>query len=760
MKMRLCPALVSVLVLSSALLAPDAGADTIPITITDSGRYSFIANPLDHGGGNYLEDVLAATGGLQGGEVVLLGDCDSDYLDHGPLHPQFMIVLYNAGAQAAGYPSDWTDGGGIPIPGEVLDPDSLLYFIPPGTLSLPPGKGFFIQNPNPTEILNFTGTALPAGPTTMPCSCGKTNLVSSKDGNPLNYPKTYNDIVGSPPVEGSELWQWRGNGFTVFTFNSCAWSRSGFPIGSAPSVRIGEGVYIKVPCGPPNDLCANALPITLGITYGSTVNATPSPSGSLTGQYLNSPDVWYTFTTPCPGGLVTLDTCPDPCGGHPHFDTVLQVYTGTCGALLSQIAVNNNNPACANPLNSKVSFTAAPNVTYYIRVAGNLGATGFFALNAAYVATVLSAPANDSCAGATLIKCNETKTFQTCAATTGGPVTVGCPFNNDRWFKYIPDCNGTVVVDTCGSFFDTVLGVYRGSCGSLILDGCNDNATAGPCAGSPQSRVTFTATALTTYYIRVGGSTAGAVGTAKLSVTGPNPTLGTCPPTGCLVKKQRVFQLVGNSTANAWAWCLSSPCCFNLSGTVPAGTVASGQPAPALVAAMVASINAACPGLATQLASPNNSQFKIKACICGNCDTAFPFIFRVGAAGSSCDDMCIVNSPLIVSATGPCVFNPSISEVPLSGEDCNQNGEDDALDILTGTSLDADQNGVPDECQVRLNIAHTSLDNGMAVSWGATDAILEQSTNVTGPWSEVLGGASPYNVDPAGSRGFFRLRLP
>ena len=33
------------------------------------------------------------------------------------------------------------------------------------------------------------------------------------------------------------------------------------------------------------------------------------------------------------------------------------------------------------------------------------------------------------------------------------------------------------------------------------------------------------------------------------------------------------------------------------------------------------------------------------------------------------------------------------------GEDCNENGEDDAIDIYCGTSLDEDSNGIPDECE-------------------------------------------------------------
>ena len=125
--------------------------------------------------------------------------------------------------------------------------------------------------------------------------------------------------------------------------------------------------------------------------------------------------------------------------------------------------------------------------------------------------------------------------------------------------------------------------------------------------------------------------------------------------------------------------------------------------------------------------------------------------------------MCVVirtNPKNPIPTTGPCAFNPYIGEEPLSELDCNQNGEDDTLDILTGTSLDADENGVPDECALRLNIAYDALGNEAVITWGAADAILEQSANITGPWSAVPNATSPYLIPPATgtTNRFFRLR--
>ena len=63
----------------------------------------------------------------------------------------------------------------------------------------------------------------------------------------------------------------------------------------------------------------------------------------------------------------------------------------------------------------------------------------------------------------------------------------------------------------------------------------------------------------------------------------------------------------------------------------------------------------------------------------------------VGTAGLS--PTCHVDAGFLT-----CRFNPTIEEVVLSGEDCNENGLDDELDIATGASDDCNNNGVPDEC--------------------------------------------------------------
>ena len=388
-----------------------------------------------------------------------------------------------------------------------------------------------------------------------------------------------------------------------------------------------------------------------------------------------------------------------PCVGQPKFDTVLSVYTGNCG-FLTQVAGACNDDSLCPPLpfytlQSRVFFNAIGGVTYRIRVSGFGGASGSFALN---LAQFLTPPPNDRCVNAITVG-NGTYGFNTCGAITDGPLN--CPANHDVWYRFIAPCAGVVSLSTCGSSFDTALAVYTGPCGffTQVAGACNDNAAAGPCIGGPQSFLTFNATAGTTYLIRVGGP-GNAVGPGRLTIIGPNPAVATCPPGGSPVQT-RLFRVAGTSQNTPWAWCLSAPCCASVSDLNVPGVSPVGAPAGALAQRFVSRINAAC-GDPSRLQAVQgtgfwNSYFVIQMRGCSG-----PFVFRIGAAGMPCDNLCVVADvsgadPL--PTTGPCSFNPDLVEEPLSGHDLNQNGRDDTIDIITGTSQDTNGNGIPDEAE-------------------------------------------------------------
>ena len=97
--------------------------------------------------------------------------------------------------------------------------------------------------------------------------------------------------------------------------------------------------------------------------------------------------------------------------------------------------------------------------------------------------------------------------------------------STSAWWTWTASTSNTVTIDTLGSDFDTVLGVYTGNTlATLVSIGCDDDTDT-----STQSSVTFGATAGTTYHIQVSGF-AGATGNITVNITGP-PGAPTNPET-------------------------------------------------------------------------------------------------------------------------------------------------------------------------------------------------------------------------------------
>jgi hypothetical protein len=110
----------------------------------------------------------------------------------------------------------------------------------------------------------------------------------------------------------------------------------------------------------------------------------------------------------------------------------------------------------------------------------------------------------------------------------GEPNHCGVAGGASSWFLYQAPRTGTMLIDTEGSTFDTVLAVYTGpgtDFASLVSVACdNDSGSNGK-----WSKVMFTATAGMTYYVVVDGVN-GATGTVKLNyVLGDPPAIVTQP---------------------------------------------------------------------------------------------------------------------------------------------------------------------------------------------------------------------------------------
>jgi hypothetical protein len=120
---------------------------------------------------------------------------------------------------------------------------------------------------------------------------------------------------------------------------------------------------------PGNDTCAGAIPLVGGeVSTTNTANATSTGDPVPGCQGSAGKGVWYTYT-PASSGTVSVSTCGST------YDTVLAVYSGSCGSLTPVACNDDNGPSCPGS-QASVSFSVTGGTTYYILAAGSGGATG------------------------------------------------------------------------------------------------------------------------------------------------------------------------------------------------------------------------------------------------------------------------------------------------------------------------------------------------------------------------------------------------
>ncbi|HLF52239.1 T9SS type A sorting domain-containing protein [Flavobacterium sp.] len=123
-----------------------------------------------------------------------------------------------------------------------------------------------------------------------------------------------------------------------------------------------------VPAAPANDLCTGAIPLTAGGVFatgavvGSTAGATTVSGLTYACQTNRFEDVWYSVTVPASGTL-TIET--KQVTGSALIDTVLSVFSGTCGSL-TEVGCNDDGGDGAHSIISLTGQT--PGSTLYIGV--------------------------------------------------------------------------------------------------------------------------------------------------------------------------------------------------------------------------------------------------------------------------------------------------------------------------------------------------------------------------------------------------------
>ncbi len=262
---------------------------------------------------------------------------------------------------------------------------------------------------------------------------------------------------------------------------------------------------------PANNMCTSATRITRnGVWNGSNVGATTDGGNAGCGSNgAGTADVWWVLTPPA-SGTVTIDTCGS------DFDTILSVYDDCPGGIDDLIVCNDDmsSTACpSNGLNSRVTFAGVQGNTYYVRVASFGTVRGNIVLN-------VDAPLltnNSPCSFGTIINDGNNFIGSLYNAVQDGEATCGSSNTNpDVWYRFTAPCNGTLVIDTCGSHdwagntdtgVDTVVSLHTACIGDTTNQiTCNDDSTISGClqTGSTRdSRVTAVVTRGDVVRIRV-----------------------------------------------------------------------------------------------------------------------------------------------------------------------------------------------------------------------------------------------------------------
>ncbi|WP_199312503.1 beta strand repeat-containing protein [Microcoleus sp. FACHB-672] len=318
---------------------------------------------------------------------------------------------------------------------------------------------------------------------------GLTTIASNDDTNGLQSQVTFNPVAGTTyqvAVDGFSATQ----GNIVLNYQIEAPTNDNF---------IDSSVLIASPT-------AAAITAT-GDNFGATQEAgEPNHGGYTEGQ-----SVWWSWTAP-----LTRQTTINTFGS--NFDTLLGVHTGSSVSGLTTIAAIDDSNGGTQ---SQVTFNAVAGTTYQIAVDGYSTNEG----NISLTLDQADQPANDNFVNSAVLSGTDnrrlTATGDNINATkeAGEPNHAGFTGGESAWWTWTATGNGETTINTFGSSFDTMLGVYTGSSVSALTTiAGNDDTNAGT-----QSQVTFNAVAGTTYRIAVDGFNP-SEGNISLAL---NQTLGT-----------------------------------------------------------------------------------------------------------------------------------------------------------------------------------------------------------------------------------------
>jgi hypothetical protein len=246
---------------------------------------------------------------------------------------------------------------------------------------------------------------------------------------------------------------------------------------------------------PANDAFAGRIAISgaSGQTQGSNIRATREPGEPYSGYDSPGNSVWWSWTAPF-SGQVTFGTVGS------DFDTIILIYTG---GTLRELELIADNDESGPRHTSRAQFEAAAGVAYQIAVIGYSGDDNPYDWSGSIVLNWTNAvPVNDHFADRLKITGEQGQTTGNNINATGNPDEDPEGFTDGSvWWSWTAPKSAITTIDTIGSDFDTILGIFvQAPEGGLQEIAIDDDG--GPVL---TSRAEFQAEAGTNYLIVIRG---------------------------------------------------------------------------------------------------------------------------------------------------------------------------------------------------------------------------------------------------------------
>lgn len=300
---------------------------------------------------------------------------------------------------------------------------------------------------------------------------------------------------------------------------------------------------------PSNDECAGATrlycntTVNIDLTGATTNPADPEFTCRNGASAQGVATVWYYFVAGAPdtSGPSTTTLKTGPLSGGSASNTLLAVYTGSCGSLV-QVGCNDDVDLPGGNLYSELTIGLSPGRLYYVQVAASSEASvGMYTLQ-----LNCRVPLNDTpCPNiVTANDCNGFSRADLSAATIGPDEPIfGCRVGGagqgygSVWFSFRPSGTSarlSTEMFTGGVANDTLLAVYSGGiCGNFVEIACNDDIDTG--GGNYLSAVSLTGLSTNvSYRVRLAAKNPENLGSYGLIVECPDHCIS-CP-TGAYVE--------------------------------------------------------------------------------------------------------------------------------------------------------------------------------------------------------------------------------